>query len=532
MVFRLFAVFPAFGACSGLTGIEKHLRCPYARVWLEHGAEKASEMLGMPAHIDVDEGAPVERCALASGFAGGAHQDARSPGYSSDCANTPAESSPYMWPLAFSFDTEETVMDWDADAPTAQYGTKTWYLLNKNWKRNDIVDGFMPGRAGTSAPDLERATILHRNEQLVFIQWKNGTDFKDVSTIQSCYSSRVPGIGNMRPDWFLDSRPYVFDDIASQYLGNQHIYHRGEPRLVKQWRKSDHTNDYFVMSLQEHAGADGIHWPLQLDIPGEGSGPDSMRSMYNHAVFNESDLDMFLVDQRYIAAGNACPSISPPKNESGWACTVCAYEYDAERDGEGVSFKDLPDDWVCPRCGSPKVAYKQYEAAGERLETDVSVPEGDVPSALTKDSIMWRDIEYTFSPVWVPPAPGPGPVADAYKCDICFHIYDPVKDGNGVKFEDLPSDWKCPFCGATKDHYKQEGEPTIPDTPTDAPPDSPGEDGSVAKPLIVVLSCVAVVGLFLIACSSVAKRRVGRSAQDPLMASSVGQSLQPVGTGS
>lgn len=524
-------VIPAFGAGVGLMGIEKHLRCPYARIWLEHGAEKASEILGMPAHQQVDVGVPVERCSLASGFAGGAHQDARSPGYFADCAGTPGEASPYMWPLAFSFDADEINMNYDSDTPIDQYGTKVWYLLNKNWKRQDVVSGFMPGRAGTSAPDLERATILHRNEQLVFIQWKNGSDYKDVSTIESCFSRRVPGIGNMRPDWFLDSRPYRTDDIASQYLGNQHIYHRGEPRLVKQWRKSDHTDDYFVMSLQEHAGADGIHWPLQLNIPGEGSGPDSLRSMYNHAVFNESDLDMFLVDQRYVAAGNACPSQTPPRNESGWACSVCAYEFDPERDGGGLAFEDLPDDWVCPRCGSPKIAFAQYQATGEQFRTDVSAPEApedDVPSALAKDEISWREIEYTFSPVWVPPAPAPGPAADAYKCDRCLHIYDPIGDGNGVAFEDLPSDWLCPICGVAKSHYKRKGDDT-PDIPV--VPDTPGEDEDpeiVAVWVIIVLCTVAVVGLLIVAYMVVAKRRLGRTAQDPHA-----QSLQPVvGTGS
>lgn len=521
-------MIPALVVGSGLMGMEKHLRCPYARVWLEHGAEKASEMLGMEAYHDTKSAEPVPRCSLATGFAGGAHQAAASPGYS-DCVGTPGESSPYTWPLAFSFDTDETVMNYDADTPVSQYGTKTWYLLSKNWKRTDVVDGLMPSRAGTSAPDLELATIIHRNEQITFIQWKNGTDFKNVSFIDSCFSRRVPGIGNMRPDWFLDSRPYRTDDIATQYLGNQHIYHRGVPRLVKQWRKSDHTNDYFVMSLQEHAGSDGIHWPLQLDIPGEGFGPDSMRSMYNHAVFDENDLDMFLVDRQYVEAGNACPSMTPPQDENAWACTVCAYEYDPNIDGDGVAFEDLPDDWVCPRCGSPKIAYVQGRAMGDDELRGNPLRDEPVPSALEKDPTFWRDIEYTFSPVWVPPAPGPGPAADAYKCDICLHIYDPVQDGNGIAFEDLPDDWKCPVCGATKSHYVQQGG----DTPDPDSPDTPGDDnGSVATPLIVVLCTVAVVGLFLIACSVVSKRRLGRTGQEPLVASSVGQSLQPVGTGS
>jgi len=43
-----------------------------------------------------------------------------------------------------------------------------------------------------------------------------------------------------------------------------------------------------------------------------------------------------------------------------YRCMLCSYVYDpAVGDPEngvkaGTSFKDLPDDWVCPDCGAPK----------------------------------------------------------------------------------------------------------------------------------------------------------------------------------
>ena len=46
-----------------------------------------------------------------------------------------------------------------------------------------------------------------------------------------------------------------------------------------------------------------------------------------------------------------------------------------------------------------------------------------------------------------------------YKCMVCGWIYDPEKgdpDGGikpGVSFEDLPDDWVCPVCGASKDQF-------------------------------------------------------------------------------
>ena len=39
-----------------------------------------------------------------------------------------------------------------------------------------------------------------------------------------------------------------------------------------------------------------------------------------------------------------------------------------------------------------------------------------------------------------------------YKCQLCGHIYDEEKEG--VKFEDLPEDWKCPMCFAPKRMFK------------------------------------------------------------------------------
>ncbi|HOM38571.1 MAG TPA: rubredoxin [Spirochaetota bacterium] len=47
-----------------------------------------------------------------------------------------------------------------------------------------------------------------------------------------------------------------------------------------------------------------------------------------------------------------------------------------------------------------------------------------------------------------------------YKCTVCGYIYDPAKGDpdSGIKpgtaFEDIPSDWKCPVCGVTKDMFE------------------------------------------------------------------------------
>ena len=45
-----------------------------------------------------------------------------------------------------------------------------------------------------------------------------------------------------------------------------------------------------------------------------------------------------------------------------------------------------------------------------------------------------------------------------YRCTICGHIYDEAKEG--VKFADLPDDWKCPLCGAPKSLFEEVVEDT------------------------------------------------------------------------
>ncbi len=40
-----------------------------------------------------------------------------------------------------------------------------------------------------------------------------------------------------------------------------------------------------------------------------------------------------------------------------------------------------------------------------------------------------------------------------YLCEICGYIYDEEKEG--IKFEDLPEDWVCPICNASKDDFSK-----------------------------------------------------------------------------
>ncbi len=49
-----------------------------------------------------------------------------------------------------------------------------------------------------------------------------------------------------------------------------------------------------------------------------------------------------------------------------------------------------------------------------------------------------------------------------YVCDVCDYVYDPEAgdpENNvvpGTSFEDLPEDWVCPLCGASKEDFSKQ----------------------------------------------------------------------------
>ncbi len=50
-----------------------------------------------------------------------------------------------------------------------------------------------------------------------------------------------------------------------------------------------------------------------------------------------------------------------------WMCMDCGYAYDPEKGDPmggvppGTAWEDVPDDWKCPDCGSPKADFELVE---------------------------------------------------------------------------------------------------------------------------------------------------------------------------
>lgn len=319
-------------------------------------------------------------CLLAPGAMGAAHQLAMSAGYSNDCPGMPGQQSPYMWPLRWSADVEAKGLKFGSDEVQYHSKGRVMYMLDKNWKRLDNFYQVGIQRTVGQGPcdqadsnssfgcvrnSTTKSTIIHRNNRMSFI------DYHENGSISSCRWMDLSIIGNIRPDWFMDDRG---DSTDVQYLGDSHVFYRGEPKLVKQWRKKDFANQYFTMSMQRLPGADGMHWPLILNVPGEGFGDDFLQHYSDHKTLGESDSELFLIDDAFVEAGGSCPKMA----------------------SEGSA-------------GPP---------TGQQAH---------VPSNLEVQKQSWRSIVWTESPIWIPvvevdmsTAPGVLTVTSDVSVESCF----------------------------------------------------------------------------------------------------------------
>lgn len=71
-----------------------------------------------------------------------------------------------------------------------------------------------------------------------------------------------------------------------------------------------------------------------------------------------------------------------------YRCVICGYIYDEAK--EKVKFEDLPDDWTCPLCGSPKSAFEEViEEEPQKQEEMTEEEEEDDLRSLTNEEISY-----------------------------------------------------------------------------------------------------------------------------------------------
>lgn len=69
-----------------------------------------------------------------------------------------------------------------------------------------------------------------------------------------------------------------------------------------------------------------------------------------------------------------------------------------------------------------------------------------------------------------------------YVCSVCGFVYDEAKGipeagiAPGTRWEDLPDNWTCPICGASKSEFRERGAQRQPAAPVPAPAVVPADE--------------------------------------------------------
>ncbi|ABM17709.1 MULTISPECIES: rubredoxin [Gammaproteobacteria] len=162
-------------------------------------------------------------------------------------------------------------------------------------------------------------------------------------------------------------------------------------------------------------------------------------------------------------------------------CPDCGYVYDEvvgdphEGFPAGTTWEKIPEDWSCPDCAvRDKVDFVALQEANSELSvsaTNIAVrtasqaktegasqkaTDASTPSAKNKTKPKAKPKPTSSK------SPKDSTQKDTYRkwvCITCGHIYDEALGDEaegfpaGTRFEDIPDDWCCPDCGATKEDY-------------------------------------------------------------------------------
>ncbi|KAB2535694.1 rubredoxin [Salipiger aestuarii] len=159
-----------------------------------------------------------------------------------------------------------------------------------------------------------------------------------------------------------------------------------------------------------------------------------------------------------------------------YECPDCGYTYDEiqghphEGFPPGTPWSQVPDDFACPDCA---VRDKQDfiliggSPSGETAPAQVVEPApAPIPEPAPAPAPV--AVAVAVAPA-APPTPQAAPAAQAtpvagtayrkWLCITCGHIYDEALGDEhegfppGTLFSQIPDDWCCPDCGATKEDY-------------------------------------------------------------------------------
>jgi rubredoxin len=169
-------------------------------------------------------------------------------------------------------------------------------------------------------------------------------------------------------------------------------------------------------------------------------------------------------------------------NMASYKCPDCKYIYDESKGEPHEGFAPntlwvaIPEEWCCPDCAvRDKLDFVMIEGtAGEVNISPSSTLSGlnkmggsDVNAGISNATMIVESaldvavaeqkLEGQSKPQVTKPQSGAALLK--WICITCGHIYDEELGDEvegfapGTRFEDIPNDWCCPDCGATKEDY-------------------------------------------------------------------------------
>ena len=146
-----------------------------------------------------------------------------------------------------------------------------------------------------------------------------------------------------------------------------------------------------------------------------------------------------------------------------YQCPGCGYTYDEiqgnphEGFPPGTLWSQVPEDYACPDCA---VRDKEDFILIGGTPPDEAAQTAPSPAAAAPVTPAAPAAHQAPQPASVAQAP---PAADTvyrkWLCITCGHIYDEALGDEhegfapGTLFSQIPNDWCCPDCGATKEDY-------------------------------------------------------------------------------
>lgn len=125
-----------------------------------------------------------------------------------------------------------------------------------------------------------------------------------------------------------------------------------------------------------------------------------------------------------------------------YKCTICGDIYDEEK--ENLKFEDLPDTWVCPKCGVPKVFFEKVEEVEQENTNKVEAEQERANDVITPNAIENFNDETPSNAIKIAKdnVAIERDISKCINCGICANI---CKEREGI--EDICDGKACVNCG-------------------------------------------------------------------------------------